>query len=161
MSGREVSVAAEALLEGASPPLPAYLGPLLAWHEVRHLQLLEGEGFADVRRAHNAVFMHLPAEGLRLTELAASAGMTKQAMGELVDDLVAKGYLRRDPDPADGRAKLIGWAPRGEAAHEATLRAFSRLDDEVLDVLGADRFEQFVGMLAEVVATLVLDSGSD
>lgn len=52
-------------------------------------------GFDDVRRAHNAVFVNVPAEGRRLTDLADDADMSKQAMGELVDDLVDEGF---EPD---------------------------------------------------------------
>ena len=44
---------------------------------------------------------------MRLTELATLAGMTKQSVGEIVDDLVDLGYVERIPDPADSRAKLI------------------------------------------------------
>jgi DNA-binding MarR family transcriptional regulator len=38
-------------------------------------------------------------DGLRLTDIAARAGMAPQSMGELVDDLVSKGYLERREDP--------------------------------------------------------------
>ena len=46
----------------------------------------------------------------------ACAGMTKQSVGEIVDDLVALGYVERIPDPADRRAKLICLTERGEEA---------------------------------------------
>lgn len=43
---------------------------------------------------------------VRLPELAARAQLSLAATSELVNDLVALGYLTRRPDPADGRAKL-------------------------------------------------------
>jgi DNA-binding MarR family transcriptional regulator len=91
-----------------------------------------------VRRAHNAVFVNLPADGLRLTDLADEAGISKQAMGELVDDLETKGYVERLPDPTDGRAKLIMWADRGRRAHEETLRVFEAIESEIALAAGAD-----------------------
>ena len=50
---------------------------------------------------------------VRLTELAARAQLSLAATSELVNDLVALGYLTRRPDPADGRAKLIDLTNRG------------------------------------------------
>lgn len=111
-------------------------------------------GFDDVRRAHNAVFVNLPEAGRRLTELADAADMSKQAMGELVDDLVAKGYLERTSDPTDGRAKLIVWADRGRRAHDATLDAFAALEGEVADAFGCDRYESLHAELLALVVTM-------
>ncbi len=64
-------------------------------------------GFTDQRQAHNAVFAPIPPEGITRAELARRAGMTKQAMSELVVDLEAKGYLTRRPDTQDKRTKII------------------------------------------------------
>lgn len=137
-----LSAASEAMLaELGAPPLPALLGPLLAWFHGRHLELMAQRGFDDVRRAHNQVFIHLPGDGLRLTELAMAADVSKQAMGELVDDLAAKGYLRRVPDPDDGRAKLVVWADRGLRAHEATREVFDEIEAELADEMGSSAME--------------------
>jgi len=60
-----------------------------------------------IQPAHASVIVHLRTEGSRLTALAQRAGMSKQAMGKLVDELEALGYVERLADPADGRAKLV------------------------------------------------------
>ncbi|MBW3562262.1 MAG: MarR family transcriptional regulator [Actinobacteria bacterium] len=143
------------------PPLPGLLRPVLDWVEDRHLELMAEAGFDDVRRAHNAVFVHLPAEGRRLTDLADRADISKQAMGELVDDLVDKGYLDRTPDPTDGRAKLIVWADRGERAHEATLEVFARIEAELAEAVGHDRFDELRGLLLDVVSHLARGAPDD
>ncbi|QRP48800.1 MarR family winged helix-turn-helix transcriptional regulator [Amycolatopsis sp. FDAARGOS 1241] len=74
------------------------------------------------RAARATVFIHLEPGGIRLTRLAEKALMTSQAMGELVDDLERLGYLRREPDPADRRAKLIRFTNRGSEALGGRLR---------------------------------------
>lgn len=142
------------LLEPGPPPLPALLAPLQAWHERRHLEIMATQGFDDVRRAHNAVFVNLPSEGIRLTGLADEADMSKQAMGELVDDLEAKGYVERTPDPTDGRAKLIVWAARGLRAHEATLEAFAEIETELVAAAGPDVVAEFRSALLAIHAGL-------
>src|SRR5262245_46388557 len=69
-----------------------------------------------VRTAHTTLFPHLDFEGIRLTELAARVGTTKQAVGQLVDDLVALGMVERIGDPEDKRAKRVRFSRRGYAA---------------------------------------------
>ena len=64
-------------------------------------------GVSDHRDSWNNVMPHIPPSGIRLTELAARANMTKQAMAELVAEIERRGYLRRTTDPADRRAKII------------------------------------------------------
>ena len=59
---------------------------------------------AQVGAAHIHITRHLPLQGARLTELAAQAGMSKQAMGDLVDQCAAWGMVARTSDPLDARA---------------------------------------------------------
>jgi DNA-binding MarR family transcriptional regulator len=61
----------------------------------------------QVGAAHIHITRHLALEGSRLTELADRAGMSKQAMGDLVDQCVAWGLVQRSPDPIDARARRI------------------------------------------------------
>jgi DNA-binding MarR family transcriptional regulator len=90
-------------------------------------------GFGDHRVAHHHVMAHITHDGLRLTDLADKAGITKQAMSELVTDLERLGYLQRSNDPRDGRAKMIGFTDRGRAAAEAATRAFEHMHAAVGD----------------------------
>jgi DNA-binding MarR family transcriptional regulator len=70
-------------------------------------------GYDDIRDPHLQIFGNLRMGGIRLTELACRAQLSLAATSELVNDLVALGYLERRPDPADGRAKLIDLTARG------------------------------------------------
>ncbi len=58
------------------------------------------------------VLVHMDIEGSRLTDLADRAGISKQAMGKIVDELERLGYVSRDSH-ADGRAKLIQFTRSG------------------------------------------------
>src|SRR5690242_18594724 len=70
---------------------------------------LAAAGYGDVRPRHLPLTQTLSRHptGLRATELAARARITKQSMGTLIDELERGGYVERAPDPADGRARLI------------------------------------------------------
>lgn len=155
MGGNRLDPASAGLLGGPGPaPLAGLLRPLLDWYETRHLEIMAERGFDDVRRAHNAVFVFVPADGIRLTALAEAAGLSKQAMGELVDDLVGKGYFDRIPDPTDGRAKLVVWAERGRQAHHVTVEVFGRLEGELAERLGPDRYAELKAHLLALVETV-------
>jgi len=90
---------------------PVYTQSLLlaAYQATAHelLDALAEAGHEDVRHKHGAVFANLDAEGTRPSVLAERAGMTRPAMGELVDDLERLGYVERVADPVDRRAKLV------------------------------------------------------
>lgn len=145
---------------GGPIPLLGLLTAVASWFEERHIELLVEAGFDDLRRAHNAVLVHLPADGIRLTDLAERAGMSKQAMAELVADLVDKGYLDRVPDPTDRRAKLLVIRERGDAAHRATLEIFARIEDELAHVVGAGAVEDTRATLTDVLERVVLGRSS-
>lgn len=74
---------------------------------------LAARGFPEIRRAHGGLLRHIPPQGARLTELAAAAGMTKQSMAYLVEDLARLGHLETRPDPEDGRARRVVLTARG------------------------------------------------
>ena len=98
-------------------------------------EYLVGAGFEDHRLVHHNVMAHVRHEGIRLTELAEQAGVTKQAMSELVDDLERLGYLERTADPADGRAKLICFTKKGRAAVKTAQRCFESMEGTLDDRL--------------------------
>ena len=96
---------------------------------------------------------HVTYEGIRLTKLAEVAGITKQAMSELVIDLETLGYLQRTPDPLDRRAKLIGFTDKGRAAVDAAMRAFEHID-AILDArLGSTTLRTLRRALLTTLAT--------
>jgi DNA-binding MarR family transcriptional regulator len=109
-----------------------------------------GTGFPQ-KPKHSAVFAQIAPEGSRLTELARRANMTPQAMGELVDELEELGYLAREADPTDRRAKLIVLTERGRAAVEAGKQTVVELETRIDEILG----EAGHRTLRELLATLL------
>ena len=75
--------------------------------EARVLELMSASGHVDTRIAHVGLTRNLDVEGTRLTELARRASMSKQAMGELVDQCVELGLVDRVADPGDRDRKSV------------------------------------------------------
>ena len=90
---------------------------------------------AQVGAAHIHITRHLALEGSRLTELAERAGMSKQAMGDLVNQCEAWGLVVREPDPLDARARRVRFTGAGlawlGAFHEAVQQAEQEFRAEV------------------------------
>ncbi len=85
---------------------------------------------AQVSAAHIHITRHLALEGSRLTDLAQRAGMSKQAMGDLVDQCEAWGLVIRGPHSRDGRARLVRFTPTGLAWLQAFKEAVAQAEAE-------------------------------
>jgi DNA-binding MarR family transcriptional regulator len=92
----------------------------------------------QVSAAHIHITRHLALEGSRLTELAGLAGMSKQAMGKLVDQCDAWGLVTRTPDLRDARARLVCFTPDGLAWLQAFQQAVGQAEDELRQAVGPE-----------------------
>jgi len=114
---------------------------------------IDSSEFNDLRITHGCVFRYVRETGMRLTEIAERANVTKQSAGEVVDDLVERGYVERMPDPADRRAKLICLTARGERAQAFGFRAFAAIEERWAERFGVERIADLRKTLEEIVAT--------
>jgi DNA-binding MarR family transcriptional regulator len=90
----------------------------------------------QVGAAHIHITRHLPLTGSRLTNLAARADMTKQAMGKLVDQCQAWGLVKRSPDPRDARAVWVSFTPTGLIWLKAFEAAVGQAEEELRGAIG-------------------------
>ena len=93
---------------------------------------------AQVGAAHIHITRHLSMEGSRLTDLAARAGMTKQAMADLVGQSEAWGLVVREPDPKDARARIVKFTSNGLAWLRAFQQAVAQAEAEFRSEVGPD-----------------------
>ncbi len=114
---------------------------------------LEEAGYGDIRPTHGCVFRFVHEDGMRLTELAQRADMTKQSIGEIVDDLAGRGYVERFPDPGDKRAKLIRLTAKGEEAQAIGLGLFAKLEQRWGERYGPKRIAAARKLLEELLVT--------
>lgn len=92
----------------------------------------------QVGAAHIHITRHLAVGGSRLTELALSAGMSKQAMGELVNQCEAWGLVRREADALDKRARRVVFTDTGLLWLQAFRSAVRQAEDEFRQAVGKD-----------------------
>jgi DNA-binding MarR family transcriptional regulator len=105
----------------------------------------------QIGAAHIHITRHLALGGSRLTELAVRAGMTKQAMGDLVTQCEAWGLVVRAPDPLDARARQVRFTPTGLAWLQAFRDAVAQAEAEFRAEVG-EAVATVVGMGLEAYA---------
>lgn len=103
-----------------------------------------------VRAAHMGLFPHLDLAGTRQTELAQRMGVSKQAVNQLVAELVGFGVVEQVPDPADGRALLVRFTPRGARSLFDGLTVLSELEVTMRGALGAARMDALHDTLTQL-----------
>lgn len=107
-------------------------------------------GFPEVRVSHNAVFATLEAEGSRVSDMAARAGITKQSLAAIVRDLEGAGLVTVSPDPADGRAKVVRYTDRGWQCVRGGAAYLREVEDTLATLLGRERLDDLRDMLVAV-----------
>jgi DNA-binding MarR family transcriptional regulator len=123
--------------------------PAQAIHR-RIIDELNAAGFKGLLLPHMAVLQFPGPDGVRPITLAERAGMSKQAMNQLLRSLEGLGYIVRSDADSEGRARVVHFTKRGRAA-------YSKLHDILRDVerewsaeLGPTRFAQLKELLCDV-----------
>ena len=116
--------------------------------EARVLELMSARGHDETRIAHVSLTRNLDVDGTRLTELARRASMSKQAMGELVDQCANLGLVDRVADPSDRRARIVMFTPAGRALLDAFRDAVDVAEQEMRSELGKATMDAILKGLA-------------
>lgn len=111
---------------------------LMAHNEGVPLALANLAARDQISAAHVHITRHLALEGSRLTDLAQAAGMSKQAMGDLVDQCAAWGLVQRQTDVLDARAKRVVFTADGLAWLRAFKDAVAQAEAEFRQAVGPD-----------------------
>jgi DNA-binding MarR family transcriptional regulator len=115
---------------------------------------LAAAGYRDLRPRHGVVIAYLDERGSRATELAALSGRHKQLVGRTVDELETLGYVTREPDPSDRRAKLVVPTPRGRAVMRLSDQIMADIGARGAQAVGADAYDQFRRTLQQLIDEL-------
>lgn len=110
--------------------------------ENRVMAALAKSGAGDITTAQSRLLQRLDPAGMRLTDLAEQAGVTKQTAGALIDQLERSGYVARRPDPTDARARLVTLSDKGIEVCRSAAREVATVEKEWRKHLGDRRFDE-------------------
>jgi DNA-binding MarR family transcriptional regulator len=117
------------------------------------------EGYDDVNPAHVSLFRWPGMDRMRPTDLAEQLRITKQSVNDLLGHLEQRGYLVREPDPADGRARIVRLTPAGRRLDKVVNREAKAAEDRIAAVLGRTQFAELRAALEVLHAELSSERG--
>ena len=123
--------------------------PAQAIHR-RLISELNAAGFEELRVPHMAVLQFPGPDGVRPGVLAERAGISKQAMNQLLGSLEEYGYIVRSDGPNGGRARIVRFTKRGHAAYAKIHNILRDVEREWSAELGPERFAQLKELLFRV-----------
>ena len=121
------------------------------------LEKLQAAGHEGLTLFHTALISNLDVEGTRIVTLAERAGVTKQAMGQVVAELEERGYIVKTPDPDDKRAVLIQFTERGYQFLEDAYHIKVEIESEFAVKLGEESYRRLRDLLDALVSQSVGD----
>lgn len=130
-------------------PIPALLRASRGAYGHAIRRRLVAAGFDDLPRSAPYVLGGMATRGASAGDLVRQLGVTKQATGQLIDTLVARGYLDRRPHPDDRRRMLIELTPRGRAAAAEVREAVQAVDTDLAQRISKT---ELAGLRAGLVA---------
>ena len=141
---KNLPVAAKDLLIGALLRVPAH-----SIHR-RLIKELNAAGFDELRLPHIAVLQYPGPDGVRPGVLAERAGVSKQAMNQLLRSLEGLGYIVRSDGPDQGRTRVVRFTRRGHAAFAKIYDILRDIEREWSAELGAHDFARLKELLCRV-----------
>ena len=100
--------------------------------------------------ARSSVVPYVGPKGTKQSIIVARMGLSKQAVQQLILDLEESGILLREPDPNDGRGKIVHFTEKGLAAQRDSRKAKRKVEEEIRARLGDKKFENLLDALKKI-----------
>jgi len=123
--------------------------PAQAIHR-RIIKELNAAGFDELRLPHIAVLQFPGPDGVRPSTLAERAGISKQAMNQLLRSLEGLGYIVRSDSPDEGRTRIVRFTKRGRAAYSRIYDILRDVEREWSAELGSENLAQLKELLSRL-----------
>ena len=141
-------------MEDGDPELIDHVGwdlwrAALAWRE-RFAREMSARGYGWLAEARGNLVPYIDRTGTAQGLLADRAGMTKQAVQQLLDELVRDGVVERIEDPTDARRKVVRFTRAGRKALDAGNAVKREIEADYVRMLGGKRMAALKSALARI-----------
>lgn len=113
-------------------------------------QKLAEAGYESYRLSHLVLMVHIQVDGSTINELAASLGITKQAVSKIVKELQEQGYVETEKHPDDARSVLVKITNKGARFTLEWQYCTKVVDQKFEEILGSERLEQLKDILLDL-----------
>lgn len=134
-----------------TPAIGGLLRTVWKLHRDRMYERLVALGYPDVTRAQFALLRFPGVDGMRPSEAAELAGLSKQAVNDLLGELERSGYLERKPHPADGRGRVVRLTHRGKRLQHTTHQISRELEADWGARVGQKRIASLKQTLEDMI----------
>lgn len=111
-----------------------------------------------IRSTHTALLSNLDDHGNKLSVVAARAGISKQAMGRLADELETLGYLLSVADEEDKRSRIIRFTAKGWKLMIESFNALDAIERRYANRIGVARLDGLRSILQDLLNSSHSDS---
>ena len=113
------------------PLLMLDLMRVVYWFD-EHLQSeLSRHGWGRFNRSQSLVLANIATGQTRAARIAEAIGVSRQAMSQLIAELLARQVVALQPDPDDRRARIITFAPEARPLREMAERILRDLEQRM------------------------------
>lgn len=133
---------------------------VMYWHQYEWTKdKWTADGWSDIT-ADQLKLINLIAgtETMGSSELARRAGVTKQAMSQMVNMMEKKGVLKVKQDPNDSRAKMISLTSYGNDFLEYFSSYTQQLNDMYSAIIGDDKMRLLTEITSELAGALMAEN---
>lgn len=114
------------------------------------IERIYAAGFTDITFAQVAIFRQEGPHGRRPTEIAAAAELSKQSVNDTLRFFETLGYLRLEPDPSDGRARVVHLTARGRRLDAVIWKAGREVEQAWSERIGEPAWLTFCAALDQI-----------
>ena len=115
-------------------------------------------GYQGLKLSFAQLIPQITPQGTRVVDIARHNSVSKQAIGQLANEIEALGYIRRLPDPTDKRSKLIQLTKQGIDLIKDSTTFIADIEDEFVALIGEQQLKKLSGILATLFKKLHLAS---
>lgn len=119
-------------------------------YHIRLKQRLDNLGYEGLKLSFASILSRISFSGSRLVDIAEVNGMSKQAIGQLANEIEELGYIKRIPDPHDGRAKNLVFTELGQRLIQDSVEAVEEIEQEFAALIGEDKIAELNSILTEL-----------
>jgi len=136
---------------------PRHLIGISRYMQTRMMRTLrEQHGHADLRLGFAPYITLLDHRGQRLSDLAQTLGISKQACNQAVKPIEAAGYIERKLDPKDGRARILTLSSKGRKLRRDGIAVVQSIDTQFTNLAGDSAIADASGSLGKLYTHLAL-----
>jgi DNA-binding MarR family transcriptional regulator len=112
--------------------------------------LIEECGHRGLRINFEPYITIIGERGARLSDIAERLKISRQAANQTANTIEAAGYIARQPDPEDGRAKLLVATERGHALRLDGAREAAKLQRQMQKIVGSGAISRAIDTLSRL-----------